>query len=134
MAEYAGRDVTVTMFGRPVAVQSIKHTSKQEKKTYFVLGKQTAAGKIAGRKELEGELVILQSEFDAIINSLPPGTDILDVAASDIVIVLAKGDRISTRILKNVEFMEFGEEMKAEDDMFPVTLPFIFESILINPR
>jgi hypothetical protein len=134
--EYSGKDCKIALLGREIAAIGIKYSAKQEKKNMFVLGRATPYAEVVGRKEFEGELTLPQSEFEAIVRSLPSGQDLLDIAPFDIVIVyLDEVTRlIVTDILEECTFTEYSKEMKNEDDMMEITLPLRIGNIVLNLR
>lgn len=134
--EYSGKDCKVAMLGREVAAISIKYSAKQDKKDMYVLGKSTPHAEIVGRKEFEGEIVLPQSEFEALVRSLPAGQDVLDIAPFDIVVLYldeATGLAV-TDILEGCSFKEYEKEMKNEDDMMEISLPLRISNIKLGVR
>ncbi len=136
MREYSGKDCKVAMLGREVNAISISYSAKQEKSNMFVLGKSTPHAEIVGRKEFEGEIVLPQSEFEAIVRSLPAGTDVLDIAPFDIVVLyIDEVTRLAvTDILQDCSISEYQKEMKNEDDMMEISLPLRIGNIKLNVR
>jgi hypothetical protein len=132
--EYSGKDVQVSMLGRPVALRSIKYKASQEKQNVYVLGQKDPYTKMVGRKETEGEVVMLQSEFEALVRSLPAGNDPLDIAPFDIVVLYVDENTgfIITDVLKDVEFTEYEKEINEDDDMMEITLPLNIGRVLLN--
>lgn len=132
--EYSGKDVQVTMLGRSVALRSLKYKASQEKQNVYVLGRKDPYAKMVGRKEYEGEIVMLQSEFEALVRSLPAGNDPLDIAPFDIVVLYVDESTgfIITDVMKEVEFTEYEKAMTEEDDMMEITLPLNIGRVLLN--
>ena len=129
--QLGGKDTKVAMLGREIAVISIKYSVKQEKKNVFQMGNADPYTEIVGRKEYEAEIVIFQSEFQAIIDSLPAGKDLLDIAPFPIVVVYLDEvtNVIITHILESCSFMEMSQEMKNDSDMMEASLPLRVGSI-----
>ena len=136
MREYSGKDCKIAMLGREVNAISINYKGSQEKTNMFVLGKATPHAEIVGRKEFEGEIVLPQSEFEAIVRSLPAGQDPLDIAPFDIVVLyIDEVTRLAvTDILEDCTFTEYGKEMANEDNMMEVSLPLRISNIKLNVR
>lgn len=134
--EYSGKDVQVTMLGRPTAVTAISYQAQQEKQNFYVLGQKKPYSTIKGRKQYEGSISLPQSEFEALLRSLPAGTDPLDIAAFDIVIVYVSEDSslIVTDILKGCEFTEYEKSMENEDDNMIIEMPLKISDVLLNVR
>lgn len=132
--EYSGKDVKIGFLGREVSAISISYTATQAKTNMYVLGKKDPYAKTVGRKEYEGELVLPQSEFEALQRSLPAGSDILDIAPFDISVLYIDEvtNVIVADVLKNVEFSEYTKEMAQDTEMMEVTIPLSIGNILLN--
>jgi len=124
------------MLGRETALISITYGAKQEKRDVFVLGQPSAVAEVVGRKIFEGEIVMIQSEFEAMVRSLPEGQDILDIAPFDILVLyLDETTNLAVvDVLKNCSFREYSKSMKNEDDMMEVSLPIRIGSIQLGLR
>ena len=132
--EYSGKDVQVSALGRPIAVTEIKYKASQEKKNKHVLGRKVPYAKIVGRKEYEGEMVLPQSELEALQRSLPAGKDPLDIAPFDVVVIYIDevSNVIVTDILKDCVFTELEKGMKQDDDSMDVSMPLSIGKIIYN--
>ncbi len=124
--EYEWSDVNVVMAGRPVTgLRGVKYNAKQEKELVHAKGNKPHSIQ-RGNKTYEGEITLLQSEYEALRKAC--GGDILD-ASVDIVAAYGNptnGDAITTDILVSVEFTEDNTEWKQGDKFQEKTLPFIF--------
>jgi hypothetical protein len=136
MRQFSGKDCKVAMLGRETALISITYGAKQEKRDVFVLGQPSAVAEVVGRKIFEGEIVMIQSEFEAMVRSLPEGQDILDIAPFDILVLyLDETTNLAVvDVLKNCSFREYSKSMKNEDDMMEVSLPIRIGSIQLGLR
>lgn len=134
--EFSGKDCKVSFLGKPAAVKSIEYGSKQDKKDSFVLGDDEPHSEIVGRKESSGEIALPQSEFEALIGSLPEDTDPLDIAPFDIVVVFVDqaSSRIVTDVLENCSIKEFKKAMKDDDGMMVIPMPLRIGKIRLNVR
>jgi hypothetical protein len=132
--EFSGKDVQVSMLGKPVSLTSIKYKASQDKENTYVLGKKTPYAKVVKRKEFEGEMTMPQSEFEALVRSLPAGNDPLDIAPFDVVVMYIDETTgfIVTDVLKDVEFTEYEKEMNATDDMMEITMPLSIGNVLLK--
>lgn len=124
--EYEWSDVNVVMAGRTITgLRGVKYGSKQEKE--LLHGKGNKPHSIQrGNKTFEGEITLLQSEYEAFRQAC--GGDILD-ASVDIVAAYGNptnGDAITTDILVSCEFTEDNTEWKQGDKFQEKALPFIF--------
>lgn len=132
--EYSGKDVKIGFLGREVSAIRIAYTATQAKTNMYVLGKKDPYAKTVGRKEYEGELVLPQSEFEALQRSLPAGSDVLDIAPFDISILYVDEitNVIVTDVLRNVEFTEYSKEMAQDTEMMEVTMPLSIGKVILN--
>ena len=124
--EYEWSDVSVVVAGRPVTgIRGVKYSSKQEKELLHAKGNKPI-GIQHGNKTYEGELTLLQSEYEAMKKSA--GGDILD-ASFDIIASYgnaSKGDTITTDVLIGCEFTEDNTEWQQGDKYQEKTLPIIY--------
>ena len=124
--EYEWSDVTVVLAGRLVTgLRGVKYSAKQEKVLLHTKGNKPHSIQ-RGNKTYEGEITLLQSEYEALKKA--SGGDILD-ASVDIVAAYGDataGDVITTDVLIGVEFTEDNTEWKQGDKFQEKTLPFLF--------
>ncbi|MBN1250686.1 MAG: hypothetical protein JXA16_01025 [Bacteroidales bacterium] len=126
-SEYSWADVQIVMLGRPITGgRAVKFKTSQEKELIHASGNEPV-GIGRGNKAYEGELVLLQSEVEALANAAGEGKDIIDIPVFNIVVsfVPKSGGLISTYIIKFAEFTEVEREMKQNDKFAEITLPFI---------
>lgn len=132
--EYAWADIKVVMLGRPViGIRGVRYKVSRTKTNIYALGSKPVA-RTRGNKEFEGELVLLQSELEAIQKGLPKGQDITDIRPFDIVVSYApnEGGQIVTDMMKAVEFLEVEKGMNQNDPNMELTLPVIIGDIQYN--
>ena len=124
--EYEWSDVSVVLAGRLVTgLRGVKYSAKQEKELLHAKGNKPHSIQ-RGNKTYEGEVTLLQSEYEALRQA--SGGDILD-ASVDIVAAYGNpsaGDVITTDALIGVEFTEDNTEWKQGDKFQEKTLPFLF--------
>lgn len=124
--EYEWSDVSVVLAGRVVTgLRGIKYASKQEKELLHAKGNKPHSIQ-RGNKTYEGEVTLLQSEYEAL--RVAAGGDILDLSC-DVVVSYgnpSKGDVVTSDLLVSVEFTEDNTEWKQGDKFQEKTLPFIF--------
>ena len=124
--EYEWSDVSVVLAGRLVTgLRGVKYSAKQEKELLHAKGNKPHSIQ-RGNKTYEGEVTLLQSEYEALRQAC--GGDILD-ASVDIVAAYgnpSSGDVITTDALIGVEFTEDNTEWKQGDKFQEKTLPFLF--------
>lgn len=124
--EYEWSDVSVVLAGRLVTgLRGVKYSAKQEKELLHAKGNKPHSIQ-RGNKTYEGEVTLLQSEYEALRQAC--GGDILD-ASVDIVAAYgnpSSGDVVTTDALIGVEFTEDNTEWKQGDKFQEKTLPFLF--------
>lgn len=124
--EYEWSDVTVVMAGRLITgLRGVKYSAKQEKELLHAKGNKPHSIQ-RGNKTYEGEITLLQSEYEALKQAC--GGDILD-ASVDVVAAYGNptaGDVITTDVLVGVEFTEDNTEWKQGDKFQEKALPFLF--------
>jgi hypothetical protein len=124
--EYEWSDINVVLAGRLITgLRGIKYNAKQEKELVHAKGNKPHAIQ-RGNKTYEGEITLLQSEYEALKSSC--GGDILD-ASFEVVASYGNptnGDVITTDILVGCEFTEDNTEWKQGDKFQEKTLPFLF--------
>src|SRR5688572_27229923 len=96
--EYAWEDLQIVMEGKaqPLeGVTEIEYTTKKEHTNIYGKGdKPVAMGR--GKKEPGGKIVLLQSEFEALQQSLPAGKDATDRKPFTITVAYAPEGGVET--------------------------------------
>ncbi len=124
--EYEWSDITLLLGGRDVTgVRGVKYTTKQDKEALYGKGKYPVAIQ-KGNVSYEGEVTLLQSELETLINS-SASRSILDLTLDAVVCYgnPANGDVMVTDTIVGLQFTEEPKEMKQGDKNMEVTLPFI---------
>jgi hypothetical protein len=132
--EYSWADIQVFMLGRPVVgIRGVRYKVSRTKTNIYALGSKPVA-RTRGNKEFEGELILLQSELEALQEGLKKGQDITDIKPFDIVVTYAptNGGKITTDIVKGAEFLEVEKGMNQNDPNMELTLPVIIADIQYN--
>jgi len=125
--EYGWSDVEIVMLGKKITgARGVKFKSAQEKELIHASGNEPV-GIGRGNKTYEGELILLQSELEALTNAAGTGNDIMDIPAFNIVVSYAPktGGVLSTYIIKFAEFTEVERAMNQGDKFAEITLPFV---------
>ena len=111
--EYEFADLTLVLGGKDITgFRGIKYTTKQEKEAVY--GKGSEPLKIQkGNKSHEGELTILQSEYEALVANSTTGS-ILDLQLDAVVAYgnPGNGDVLITDVLQGLQFTEESKEVK----------------------
>ena len=125
--EYEYADLTLVLGGKDITgFRGIKYTTKQEKEALY--GKGNEPLKIQkGNKSHEGELTILQSEYETLVANSSDGS-ILSLQLDAVVAYgnPANGDVMIVDVLQGLQFTEESKEMKQGDKHMEMKLPFIF--------
>jgi hypothetical protein len=125
-AEYSWSDVELVLLGRKISgARGVKFKTSQEKEVIRASGNEPK-GFGYGDKNYEGELTVLQSEAEALLEAAGKGNDITDIHGANIVcaFVPKSGGAIKTHIVEYVEFMDFEIGLKTGDKFAEVALPF----------
>lgn len=133
--EYSWGDIEIMLPGSNIPVNGvtgIEYSGKQEKVAIHARGfKPHKIGR--GKKEYSGMVSILQSEFEGMIQALPPGKDLTDLAPAVVTIAyVPEGGVIVTDQLIGVDFSEIKKGMKTGDTHQVIDLPFTCLDIKFN--
>jgi len=126
--EFAWSNVEISSLGKVLTkARGVKFTVKKEKEFLYARGENPHSIQ-SGNKSYEGELMILQSEMEAMIKQLKPEEDITDLSGVNITVAFVPKDstKVVTYILKGVEYTEDSRDMKQGDKFQEITLPFLF--------
>ena len=129
--EYGWNDLSTTLGGRVlIGFTGIKYKEKQDKKNVYGKGKKPIR-RARGRVEFEGELKVLQSELRQLLKDAGNGRSIVSIRPFDIVNSFAPeaGGKVTTDILKYVEFLEMEIDINEGDPNTEHTLPIIIGDI-----
>ena len=125
--EYEWSSLKLFMLGRFVSgLRNVSYASKQEKEYVYGTGNEPRAIQ-RGNRSYEGEIMLLQSELEALI-AAAPGKDALDLQFDIVVSYTPRiGDlQVITDTLKVCEFTEVPKGMEQNDKAMEITLPIIF--------
>ena len=120
------------LLGRAVSgVQGVSYTVKQEKEFIYGQGEEPRAIQ-SGNKSYEGELKLLQSELEALLNAAPQRA--LTALTFDLIVQYISIDgehagQVVIDTLKNCQVSEVPKAMEQGDKRMEVTLPFMFLGI-----
>ncbi len=132
--EYAWADITVFMHGRPIiGIQGISYKTEQEKELIYGAGNEPL-GIGRGNKKYEGEISLLQSEYEALIRAVGKDSDLTDFRGFDITVSYAPtigGKRVTDQI-KYAEFKETEKSWSQGDKHTVIKLPYLALRILYN--
>lgn len=131
--EYAWRDLKVVIAGRPTTgIRGLKYKTSRTKTDIYASGDDPHT-RTVGNKQYTGEIMLLQSEVEALIEAAGPGRDLTDIRF-DVIAGYAASltSRIKTDILENVDVTEFEKGMEQDDPNMVVTLPIMIGKIKYN--
>ena len=130
--QYDWQSLTVTMLGKEIGgIRSCKYNVKQEKELIYGAGNEPL-GIGRGNKSYEGEIMLLQSEFESI-NALLGSATIQDMRNVNIVLNYQAADgTLITDVVHNVEFTDLEKGMAQGDKLMEITLPFIALGVSLN--
>ncbi|PIB28916.1 hypothetical protein BFP77_08340 [Maribacter sp. 4U21] len=126
--EFAWANVEIALFGRVlIGARGVEYTAKKDKEPVHGRGENPHSIQ-SGNKTYEGNLMLLQSEVEAIQRQLRDDQDLTDLDGFSVTVayVPKTGANIVTHILKGVEFTEDPRNMKQGDKFQEITLPIIF--------
>ena len=130
--EYEWGDFTLVLSGRDLTgIRGIKYTEKVEREAIYGKGRNAHSIQ-TGNSQIEGEITVLQSEYEALVlagNGSVMGLS-LDALASYGNPV--NGDTIITDKIVGLRFTESSKEMKQGDKFMEMKLPFIALSVKNN--
>lgn len=132
--EYAWIDMQIFFLGKLVTgIRGITYTASQSKTNIYAKGKKPVA-RGRGNVEYEGEVMLLQSELEALQAAAGQGKTVLDIRPFDIVVSYAPEGVVNpvTDILKSVEFNEVEKGMVTGDEFKEITLPIVIGDIKYN--
>lgn len=123
--QYEWADLTLILGGRDVTgFRGIKYTEKIEREAIFAKGREAYSIQ-SGNSTVEGEITMLQSEYEALVKS---GKGSVLSLSLDAIVAYgnpANGDAIITDRLLGLRFTESSKELKQGDKMMEISLPFI---------
>lgn len=117
--------VTLNIFGRDVeGISEVGYDDTIEKELVKGAGRMPI-GVAEGDYIAKMTLKLYQEEVIAIMDSLPPGTRIQDVAPTDVIVQYIYNARIYKDIIRNVEFTKIGRAVKKGDKTVEQTVEVI---------
>jgi len=125
--QYAFSDVSVIILGRELqGFRGVKYSVKTEKEVLHGRGRKAFSIQ-QGAESVEGELMLLQSEVEALraaVKAVNPTYKLTDVAF-DIVVTYGNGLTAVTDIIQGAEFTEYEKGMESADKFMEISLPFL---------
>lgn len=122
--EYAWEDINFVMSGKVtpmIGITRVDYGSDRNLEYVYGKGKEPLGFK-RGSKSYPVVIGLLQSEFEAIQASLPPGQDITDIVVTGTCSYAPAGGKATTDQLINVSFSSFRKGMKTGDGNMEIEL------------
>lgn len=123
--EYEWADLTLILGGRDVTgFRGIKYTEKIEREPLHAKGRNPHSIQ-SGNITIEGEITILQSEYEALV--LSGKGSVLGLSLDAIVAYgnPVNGDALITDRVVGIRFTEASKAIKQGDKFMEITLPFV---------
>ena len=132
--EYAFEDLKISALGRSlVGFTAVKYGATKEYKNIHARGNVPIKRGRGKKDAAPGSLTLLQSEFEALQRSAPPGSDPTDWAPFDIAVVYAPLGGIMTRdIVPSCQVTSYEKGMSTEDGNMTIELQLITDIPLLN--
>ena len=126
--EFSWSNVEIAMLGRSITkARGVSYKATKEKEYLHARGENPYSIQ-SGNKAYEGQLVLLQSEVEAMAAQLEPDEDLTDLEPFSVSVsyVPKNGTGVITHTLENVEFTEDPREINQNDKFQEITLPIMF--------
>lgn len=123
--EYEWADMALLMGGRDVTgIRGMKYSEKIEREAIYAKGRYPHSIQ-SGNVSYEGEITLLQSEYEALVKA--GKGSVLNLTLNAVVSYgnPINGDAMTTDMVENLRFTEAAKELKQGDKNMEVTLPFI---------
>jgi len=132
--EYGFEDVRISALGRSlVGFTAVEYGATKDYTNIHGRGNRPIK-RGRGKKDAEpGKLTLLQSEFEALQRSAPPGTDPTDWAPFDVVVTYAPVGGVITRdIVPTCQVRKYSKGLSTEDGHMTIELELITDIPLLN--
>lgn len=130
--QYEWADLTLVLGGKDITgIRGVKYSEKAEKEALFAKGRYAHSIQ-TGNVAVEGEITLLQSEYEALV--IAGGGSVLGLSLDGVFGYgnPANGDTpIFDRVL-GISFTEAAKELKQGDKFMEITLPFVALSVKNN--
>lgn len=130
--EYEWGDFTLILGGRDLTgIRGIKYTEKVEREALYAKGRDAHSIQ-TGNSAIEGEISVLQSEYEALV--IAGGGSIMGLSLDALASYgnPSTGDTIITDKVVGIRFTEFSKELKQGDKFMEMKLPFI--ALRVKPQ
>ncbi|QFG53639.1 hypothetical protein [Chryseobacterium sp.] len=123
--EYEWADLTLILGGRDLTrFRGLKYSEKIEREAIYAKGRNPVAIQ-SGNMAYEGEIKMLQSEYEALVKAGKGSVLSLSLDALCCYGNPANGDAMITDRIESLRFTEAAKEFNQGDKFAEVTIPFI---------
>jgi hypothetical protein len=123
--QYEWADLTLVLGGRDLTgIRGVKYTEKIEREAIYAKGR-TPRSIQSGNISYEGEITLLQSDYEALV--LAGNGSILSLSVDGIFAYgnPSEGTALMTDKAQGIRFTEASKELKQGDKFMEITLPFV---------
>ncbi len=123
--QYEWADLSLIAGGKDVTgIRGVKYSEKMEREAVYAKGRDAHSIQ-TGNSTVEGEITVLQSEYEALVKA--GGGSIMSLSLDALVAYgnPANGDAIITDRLLGIRFTESAKELKQGDKFMEISLPFV---------
>lgn len=124
--QYEWADMTLVINGRDITgMRAVKYSEEIERETLYAKGRHAHSVQ-SGNVAIKGEIAVLQSEYEALVEA--GNGSILNLKGLDGVISYGdpvNGDAITTDRLEGIYFTIAEKDIKQGDKFMEIKLPFI---------
>lgn len=127
--QYEWADLTLVLGGKDLTgIRGVKYAEKAEKEAVFAKGRNAHSIQ-TGNIAVEGEITMLQSEYEAMV--LAGGGSVLGLSLDGVFAYgnPSAGVSLLTDRVVGISFTEAAKEFKQGDKFMEITLPFIALSV-----
>lgn len=125
--QYEWSDISIVILGKTInGIVAVEYGVDRKKDYVYGRGNNPLSIQ-RGQKKFEGEMTLLQSEYDELsllARAVNPKYDITDISF-DIAISYGVGAQVVRDIILSAEFTESKKGMKSEDSFMEIKLPFM---------
>lgn len=130
--QYEWADLTLVLGGKDLTgIRGVKYAEKAEKEALFAKGRYAHSIQ-TGNVAVEGEITMLQSEYEALV--IAGGGSVLGLSLDGIFGYgnPSNGDASIFDRVQGISFTEAAKELKQGDKFMEITLPFVALSVKNN--
>lgn len=125
--QYSFSDVSVIVLGRTLeGFRGVKYSVKADKEVLHGRGRKAFSIQ-TGNETVEGELMLLQSELEALrtaVKAANPNAKLTDISF-DIVVTYGNGATAVTDTILGCEITEYEKGLEQSDKFMEISLPFL---------